>query len=550
MRHLRTMSTTMEPGSPRLPFEIVRRIIHWRLALSPSCPTPLTSDEPIGPHWDVLAGQIGRQATQRRRKERSEVQDAALDLLRVCKAWKVSRASINVVDSTLMLQPVVMRYLYAEPAIQSTNLLSLTATIVNGDKKWSDLNMHPHSIPGRYVHTLDLSHLDDGYPSLHITTIDSALRALLPLLPNVTHLVLPARSPLRCEHIGLAPFAKRLRCLQGLSVYSFAPVSSSTSRRADQYVWLLRQLPSLEVLSIHGPGNTSDITTPIHDELPEASGLELNRLHTLTLDGVKNGHLLRALTDAELPALTRLLLTSYHGLPGDETYAFQVAHGPTVLSLTYMHSHEWPTIESTPPEETLELHPALLHLSFAFTHSFLQSHLEISQALSAEANRHHPLRAITVPKWTESARNQSPSPSPGVTPLSQTFAQHSGNGVGFPLSPPINTSRTPNRFLSTVVKRPPGSLAIVTIDGFRWVRLDLGRTALEAGNSGTMRNWAMELETRGLEMRDMDGKLLPKDTPPARSWETLRGRRNDRRVSGPNAAWSHRSRDRGVEDGS
>lgn len=446
-----------------------------------------------------------------------------------------------------------MRYLYAEPSIQSSNLLQITSAVVRGDKRWSDINIHPHSLPGRYITTLDLSHLDDGFPSLHITTIHSALRALLPLLPNVTHLVLPARSPLRCEDIGLAPFAKHLKCLHGLSVYSFPTNSATNQSEGDPYVWLLQQLPNLEVLSIHGPGNTVDTSSSPDENIRP---LPLNKLHTLTLDGIKAGPLLRSLSTSDLPALRRLLLTSYHALPDDETYTFQTSHGDKILSLTYLHSHEWPTTEAIPPVETLELHPNLIHLSHMFPHAFLQSHLEVALGLTGEGNRNHPLRAITIPKWNENTRNTSPSPSPAVTPLTQ------GNAIGnlstglnnLSLSIPINTSRTPNRFLSTILRNPPGQLKVVTIDGFKWVRPDLGRRALEAGNSGTMRNWAVEMETRGIEMRDMEGNILPKDREAARPGEMglVRGRRGDRRVSGNGFIhWSAgKSRDRGYEDGS
>jgi hypothetical protein len=453
----------------------------------------------------------------------------------------------------------VIKYLYAEPAIRASNLLTLTAAVVNGDKKWSDINIHPHSLPGRYITTLDLSHLDDGYPSLHITTIHSALKALLPLLPNVRHLVLPARSPLRCEDIGTAPFAKHLRCLQGLSVYSFSTPAIRTGGK-DPYVWLLGQLPNLEVLSIHGPGNTTDIEAFVHDEENPLSGIELERLHTLTLDGVKSGPILRALTESELPSIRRLILTSYHNLIGDETYAFQTTHGPKILSLTYMHPHEWPTTEAIPPIETLELHPNLIHLSFVFPHTSLQSNLEIAQGLTGAQYASHPLRAITLPKWNENTRNQSPSPvpSPAMTPHSQGHGDGHGNTtLSGLLSLPINTSRTPNRFLSTILKNPPQQLKVITIDGFRWVRPDLGRRALEAGNSGTMRNWAVEMETRGIEMRDMDGKVLPQDSSAssARMGESARGRRGDKRVPGqgvfyPAGVKGKGSRDRGYEDGS
>ena len=83
-------SSVNNDQEPRLPFEVIRRIIHCRLALDPSYPAQLRPGEGPGPEWNALAGQCGRQAAARRRKERLEVQDAALDLMRVCKAWKVS----------------------------------------------------------------------------------------------------------------------------------------------------------------------------------------------------------------------------------------------------------------------------------------------------------------------------------------------------------------------------------------------------------------------------------------------------------------------------
>jgi hypothetical protein len=74
---------------PTLPFEIVRRIIRHRLALTLSIPTALSEDEEPSAEWDSLAGQSGRRAVARRLSEREDVQDAAMSLMRVCKAWKV-----------------------------------------------------------------------------------------------------------------------------------------------------------------------------------------------------------------------------------------------------------------------------------------------------------------------------------------------------------------------------------------------------------------------------------------------------------------------------
>jgi hypothetical protein len=117
-----------------------------------------------------------------------------------------------------------MRYLYAEPSLQSSNLLSFTSALTRGHRKWSDLNIHPHSLPGRYISTLDLSHLDEGYPSLHPITISRAAQEIFPLIPNLRHLVLPNRSPITFDDIWMnrygkiLEFAKNLRCLEGVNI--------------------------------------------------------------------------------------------------------------------------------------------------------------------------------------------------------------------------------------------------------------------------------------------------------------------------------------------
>lgn len=81
---------------PDLPFEIIRRIIRHRLALTPSYPSKLpdeaAGEDPIRAEIG-LAGYSGRRMAMRRVAEREDVQDAAMSLMRVCKAWKVSRRS-------------------------------------------------------------------------------------------------------------------------------------------------------------------------------------------------------------------------------------------------------------------------------------------------------------------------------------------------------------------------------------------------------------------------------------------------------------------------
>lgn len=85
---------------PDLPFEIIRRILHHRLALPPSFPSAPTchasssssfgvSDD-METAWEGMPGQMGKKIGLIRKKEREDVTRAAMSLLRVCKDWKVS----------------------------------------------------------------------------------------------------------------------------------------------------------------------------------------------------------------------------------------------------------------------------------------------------------------------------------------------------------------------------------------------------------------------------------------------------------------------------
>lgn len=97
------------PHLPNLPFEVIRRIIHHRLALPDSVPEAVPSisaftesnDQCEGSsarpgyaasrtvQWDDLAGHAGRQAAKASRRERREVMRDAAGMMLVCKAWKV-----------------------------------------------------------------------------------------------------------------------------------------------------------------------------------------------------------------------------------------------------------------------------------------------------------------------------------------------------------------------------------------------------------------------------------------------------------------------------
>ena len=104
MQHLRTASScqasneasvTRTPLShkslPNLPFEVIRRIIHHRLALPDSVPDaiPLSPASGSTERWDDLAGHAGRLSAKEKQKERREVMRDAGGMMLVCKAWKV-----------------------------------------------------------------------------------------------------------------------------------------------------------------------------------------------------------------------------------------------------------------------------------------------------------------------------------------------------------------------------------------------------------------------------------------------------------------------------
>lgn len=88
----RAPTSTPSSHQPILPFEIIRRIIHHRLALPPSFPAAPSSSAPIDGTWDICAGQSGQRAHKEREREREEVMRDALGMMLVCKAWKVGCA--------------------------------------------------------------------------------------------------------------------------------------------------------------------------------------------------------------------------------------------------------------------------------------------------------------------------------------------------------------------------------------------------------------------------------------------------------------------------
>lgn len=308
----------------------------------------------------------------------------------------------------------------------------------------------------------------DGYDTPHPTALLVVLREIFPLIPNLQWLKLSSGTYIPIEEIRRAPFARRLKALEGVQVGYEGGLGE-----VDPAVRLLRGLPSLEVLSLFGPGDIETAYEPDESEDP----LQLDRLHTLILSGVKTGPVLQTLVVSDLPCLRQLVTTSYANCPDDLTLAFQSAHADKLEFIAYIHPRGWPGLRALPPSETLELHPNLKHLAYLLPKDL--PHLEtFFERIPAD----HPLRSLTVPKWTSNPSERWDDQRPG----------------------PVGTGAT--QMMTTLLNSHPPHLTEIIIDGFRWVRADIGMRALQTGDSGEMRRWAEKFKVVGVEVLDMDRK--------------------------------------------
>lgn len=406
--------------------------------------------------------------------------------------------NLSFVINTEESQAEVSSYLYAQPLLHSFNLFPFVEQVVRGDRLWSDIHLHPHSTPGRWVHMLDIS------PFRNDGTIAGTQRALTELLqraPNLQHLKVD-------QVFGMLDWRsvtkEGLKCLEGIGVDSVWPLQLS-------FLKLLVGTKGLEVLRIYGRGVSSETPRRSQHHMELVDRLQFDHLHTLTLQQVKTGAVLPELIAADLPQLQRLALMPYCGVEGDLTYALEEAHGAKILSLTYLGSNEWPRIRTALPERTLELYQNVVHLAWLIPNSY--DHLA-NVLTSTGSDNSHPLRTLIIPKWTSNA-----SPTPGAR-------------------------NTPVELFSQLLTCPPPNLKRVIIDGYRWVNPELGARALMTGASGEMRYWAEKLGVKGIQLQDMERRGMP---VVAKSGEVGRRRRRSSVRAGDGMSVS--VEDRGDEDG-
>lgn len=388
------------------------------------------------------------------------------------------------------MQLLVTRYLYAEPQLTGENVALLAHAVVTGDRKWSDINLHPHSVPGRWITTLDLSRLDPGalYLGADATVVTQALEALLELTPSVVHLRLPP-SGVSLTDLRHSPCMRTVRALEGVHLRTAADEEAA--------IRLLRATKSLEVLGLVWVGSRSEEEEDGLDldedaEDPKKPALWLPNLHSLTFKNGTSGPLLCALTRASLPRLTRLVTSPYPPsllVHGDDARrggvrAFQTWHGDRIRSLTYVAVPDFPRRDLLPAPDTLALHPNLEHMHLAMPHRLLHDNASLAPALFSRR-----LSVLSVPRW------------PRVTQTDASTSPHHQE--------PQDGRPQGNQFLYELAAAGGKRVDKVVVDGFTWVPPSLGRWAADSGDCAMMRRWAAWLAHRGIDLLDQDGAGIP-----------------------------------------
>lgn len=374
--------------------------------------------------------------------------------------------------------------------LQSMERLHLA--IIAGDQRWDNLRRIPHSTPGRWVQSLDISTLSNDLSTrASRLKADGLLTEVLNLTPFLTHFLSDPKFMLSSRAIralggdGRPP--TKLRVIKNLH-------AGEDSMSIPASAWLLARDPliaivrtcamTLESLEIVGTGATQDendmASLIIQHEL-SFPPINMPRLHTLSLLGVPCSPLFFTLISSSLPALTRLTLTVYPSRHSRESQsssaAFLAAHGQTIESLILPTPPDWPPPDyvgtfAAPPQGTqafldhsiLHILPKITRLNLSFP---LPPLLLVPQTSS-------PLKTIIFPR-----------PISALLPFVAEMAKGNGEyGSG---------------------------LRKVVWTKARWLRSDVGassRMARTAGDQAEMLRWRRALSKLSVQLIDADGKTL------------------------------------------
>ncbi|KAK2461510.1 hypothetical protein APHAL10511_005973 [Amanita phalloides] len=381
----------------------------------------------------------------------------ARSLLIVCKAFKVkSYAPTQQHRLTAHRQEIALPLLYGHVNfIKISAFAKFYGILYAADQKWDSIRRIPYSTPGRWVQTLDLSHLEFAGQAQALS-FDSTLTFLFPLVPFLTRLSINPSfviSRRALDALADKDGIGHLRFLEGLS---YIPPSSPLTDD-DPFVRLFRHCTALQVLELigqgpepaeleflFGKGSGPELSVPF---LP----LNLSNLHTLTVLSMHSSPLMLALLNSPLPSLKKLTITPYHDIPypASMTSPFIEIHGKHLRSLNLLTVRSWPTRLHPSPPTLLHSCPKLHHLS-------LERPLT---ALRLDTN--HPLEILSVPR-----------------PDSECWT-----------------------IVQDLLPKLP-ALRVIRIRDMRWLRDGISSRAQAAGVQGEMREWARRLGRNGILVLD------------------------------------------------
>ncbi|GHJ89359.1 hypothetical protein NliqN6_5761 [Naganishia liquefaciens] len=427
------------------------------------------------------------------------------------KQWSSRQGDVaELLLLSKVTKPILEKVLYSSPYLPTVDrLCAFASSVLKGDSRWDSLKRIPYSTPGRYVQVLDLSHLDEplgeasrdeefastqgGLNSLagNGLRLNGCLNTLFPLLPHLEVLILPSSIPVApstLRALQSAPSRSKAKVIHGLVLTQAVepkPIkheSADATSDLDSMIRFLKAFPNLRDVSIKGYGDIDPGFSITHNPQPP---LDLQRLESMTLHGVKSGLFIGALCDQEasLPSLRRLDLTCYAHQPGDLTVDLLRVHGSKLHSLTLRAPTDWPPLRIPPPSETLFLCPHLQVLKFLDSNTLPPTETFEDPALPFTAAQHCSLRHLSISKWsTAPAFRDGPHP-----PSTGQFEQ----------------------LIETLIRNLPPNLDDVTVEGFTWLRKPLGKAGMSAGVNGVCRRLSGALAVRGVRMLDKDGTERP-----------------------------------------
>jgi hypothetical protein len=273
------------------------------------------------------------------------------------------------------------------------------------------------------------------------TDIHACLAQALPLLPFLESLNLPNRTAMSRRVLEVLTSRDGA---ENLRIVRGLTITNAN----DLFLQWLRASPNLEDLEIGiRPHEDEDLPS-----LPVYISASLLRLHTLIISTLPSSCLAYILCSAELPSLRDLTLP-----PCPHASFILEAHGANLQTLTFESDHSsWPPVRYTTPSSLLHLCPSLLSLTLTYP----------LPALSFPSSPSHLLQSLTIP-----------------------------------------APRQDHAFLNLVESNLHllPSLKTLRARDVRWLKLNLGGRAMEAGIQGELQLWKKRLGKKGIKLLDADG---------------------------------------------